>query len=133
VSTHQSRTGKPKEIRSALSVYRTMAVIAGIALFVLIAEMIMKYVFKQDNFLTRNWSYIHGFIYIGYAASVGNLGIKCGWRLWRIVKNLLAGFVPVVPWVAEQRNAKEINALLERDHVGGAAGDASTAGADAGA
>jgi integral membrane protein len=119
---------KPKEIRSALSIYRTMAVIAGIALFILIAEMIMKYAFEQDNFLTKNWSYIHGFIYMGYAASVGNLGLKCAWSLQRIVKNLLAGFVPVVPWIAEQRNAKEINALLARAYV---ADDASPAGADA--
>jgi integral membrane protein len=88
--------------------------------------MIMKYAFHQDNFLTKNWSYIHGFIYMGYAASVGNLGIKCAWTLKRIVLNLLAGFVPVVPWIAEQRNAKEINELLERDYV---VGDASTAGA----
>ncbi len=128
MSTNPSRMGKPKEIRSALSIYRTMAVIAGIALFILIAEMIMKYTFHQDNFLTRNWSYIHGFIYMGYAAAVGNLGLKCGWRLWRIVKNLLAGFVPVVPWIAEQRNAKEINELLDGGYV---AGTASTAGVDA--
>jgi integral membrane protein len=120
--------GKPKEIRSALSIYRTMAVIAGIALFILIAEMIMKYAFDQENFLTRNWSYIHGFIYMGYAAAVGNLGIRCAWTLKRIVLNLLAGFVPVVPWIAEQRNAKEINALLARAYV---ADDASPAGADA--
>lgn len=110
---------KPKQIRSALSIYRVMAIVAGIALFILIAEMVMKYGFDQKNFLTENWSYIHGFIYMGYAAAVANLGLKAAWGLKRIVLNLLAGFVPVVPWVAEHRNTIETNALLSRAYLAG--------------
>ena len=49
---------------------------------------------------------------MGYAASVANLGLKCAWGAVRIVKNLLAGFVPVVPWIAERRNTAQIEALL---------------------
>ena len=114
---YPTNLAKPKQIRSALTIYRVMAVIAGIALFILIAEMIMKYGFDQENFLTENWSYIHGFIYMAFAASVANLGVKVAWGLKRIVLNLLAGFVPVLPWVAEHRNTKEINALLQRAYA----------------
>ncbi|MDN5791240.1 MAG: DUF3817 domain-containing protein [Micrococcales bacterium] len=134
MSTYPANLAKPKQIRSALGIYRVMAVIAGIALFVLIAEMVMKYGFEQDNFLTNNWSYIHGFIYMGYAASVANLGLKAAWTLQRIVLNLLAGFVPVVPWIAEHRNTVQITAMLERARrAGDVTGDVTGAGADAGA
>lgn len=119
MSTYPTKLAKPKQIRSALSIYRVMAIVAGIALFILIAEMVMKYVFTMDNFLTENWSYIHGFIYMAYAASVANLGLKSAWSLVRIVKNLLVGFVPVLPWIVEPKVNRETNALLQRAYVAG--------------
>ncbi|HOF64088.1 MAG TPA: DUF3817 domain-containing protein, partial [Dermatophilaceae bacterium] len=61
---------KPLAIRKALGIYRVMAIVAGIALFILVVEMIMKYGMHQKNFFTDNWSYIHGFIYMAYAASI---------------------------------------------------------------
>jgi integral membrane protein len=120
VSTYPQTLAKPQQIRSALSIYRVLATVAGIALFVLILEMVMKYAFKQTNVLTEYWSPIHGVIYMAYAASVANLGIKSAWGMGRIVKNLLAGFVPVVPWIAERRNTVATEALLSRAYaVGG--------------
>lgn len=117
MSTHPTKLARPAQIRSALSIYRVMAIVAGIALFILIAEMVMKYALSMDNFLTENWSYIHGFIYMGYAASVANLGLKSAWPLVRIVRNLLAGFVPVLPWVAEHRVHQDTTQLLERRYL----------------
>ena len=120
MSTYPQTMAKPQQIRSALSIYRVLATVAGIALFVLILEMVMKYGFKQTNVLTEYWSPIHGVIYMAYAASVANLGIKSAWGVVRIVKNLLAGFVPVVPWIAERRNTVATEALLSRAYaVGG--------------
>jgi integral membrane protein len=124
VSTYPQVLAKPKQIRSALSLYRVLAIIAGIALVILVVEMVMKYAFGQDNALTRYWSPIHGVIYMAYAASVANLGIKAAWGMARIVKNLLAGFVPVVPWIAERRNTAQTEALLSRAYL---AGDGSAA------
>jgi integral membrane protein len=117
VSMYPTTMAKPKQIRSALTIYRVMAIIAGIALFILATEMVMKYGFHQKNFLTENWSYIHGFLYMGFAASVANLGLKVAWPLRRIVLNLLSGFVPFLPWVAEHRNTKEIEAMLQRAYA----------------
>ncbi|NUS41053.1 MAG: DUF3817 domain-containing protein [Terrabacter sp.] len=119
MSTYPQTLAKPQQIRSALSIYRVLATVAGIALFVLILEMVMKYAFKQTNVLTEYWSPIHGVIYMAYAASVANLGIKSAWGVVRIVKNLLAGFVPVVPWIAERRNTVATEALLSRAYVAG--------------
>jgi integral membrane protein len=119
VSTYPQTLAKPQQIRSALSIYRVLATVAGIALFVLILEMVMKYVFKQTNVLTEYWSPIHGIIYFAYAVSVANLGLKAAWGPVRIVKNLLAGFVPVLPWIAERRNTVQTEALLSRAYVAG--------------
>ena len=54
---------------------------------------------------------------MAFAASVANLGVKAAWGLKRIVLNLLAGFVPVVPWIAEHRNTQDVNAMLQRAYV----------------
>ena len=53
-----------------------------------------------------------------YAASVANLGVKSAWSLKRIVLNLLAGFVPIVPWIAERRNTRRSTRCLHRAYVG---------------
>ena len=119
MSTYPQTLAKPQQIRSALAIYRVLATVAGIALFVLILEMVMKYVFKQTNVLTEYWSPIHGLIYFAYAVSIANLGLKAAWGPVRIVKNLLAGFVPVVPWIAERRNTVQTEALLSRAYVAG--------------
>ena len=126
MSTYPQTLAKPAQIRSALSAYRVLAIVAGIALFVLILEMVMKYVFKQTNVLTQYWSPIHGLIYFAYAVSVANLGLKAAWGPVRIVKNLLAGFVPVVPWVAERRNTEQTEALLSRAYTAGTPGPESS-------
>ncbi|MEO7069728.1 MAG: DUF3817 domain-containing protein, partial [Dermatophilaceae bacterium] len=56
---------------------------------------------------------------MGYAASIVNLGVKTGWDLKKIVLNLLTGFVPVLPWVAEHRNTQRTEALLQRAYLAG--------------
>ncbi len=85
MSTYPTNFAKPLQIRKALGIYRVMAIVAGIALFILVVEMVMKYGMHQENFFTKNWSYIHGFIYMAYAASIANLGLKVAWPMLRIV------------------------------------------------
>ncbi len=114
MSMYPTNLAKPLQLRKALGIYRVMAIVAGIALFILVVEMIMKYGMSQKNFFTDNWSYIHGFIYMGDAASIANLGLKSAWGVKRIVLHLLSGFVPLVPFFAERRVTAETNAMLAR-------------------
>lgn len=114
MSTYPTNLADPVQVRTALRLYRVMAIVAGIALFILLAEMVMKYGLHQKNFFTDNWSYIHGFIYMAYAASIANLGLKMVWGLKRIVLHLLTGFVPFLPFFAEHRVTIETEAILAR-------------------
>ncbi|HEY7987717.1 MAG TPA: DUF3817 domain-containing protein [Lapillicoccus sp.] len=123
MSTYPSTLAKPAQIRSALRLYRVMAVIAGIALFVLIAAMFVKYGPPQNPRFSAVWSPIHGLIYLVYAVAIANLGLKSGWGLKRIVLNLLTGFVPILPFVAERRVTASTEALLSRVYL---TGDGST-------
>ncbi len=112
MSTPPPRPAGEKQIRSALKIYRVLAFVAGVALFVLLAAMFVRYIYPKDSTFSTIWSPIHGFIYMGYAATIANLGVKARWSLKKIVLNLLTGFVPVLPWVAEKRNTAAIEALL---------------------
>lgn len=114
MSMYPTNMAKPLQIRQALGIYRVMAIVAGVALFILVVEMIMKYALGQENWFTKNWSYIHGFIYMVYAASIANLGLKLAWGVKRIVLHLLSGFVPLAPFVAEQRVTREVKGILAR-------------------
>jgi len=123
VSTYPTTMAKPDDIRRALTTYRVMAIVAGIALFVLIAAMVVKYGPAQNASFSSAWSPIHGLIYLVYAGSIANLGFKSAWGLKRIVRNMLTGFVPVLPFVAERRVTASTEALLSRVYL---AGDGST-------
>ena len=125
MSTYPSNLAKPPQIRTALKIYRVLATVAGIALFVLLAAMFVRYLYPKNATFSEIWSPIHGFIYMGYAASIANLAVKTRWSLKKIVLNLLTGFVPVLPWVAEKRNTAQTEALLQRAYFAGAS-DEST-------
>ncbi len=119
MSTYPTTLAKPQQIRQALRIYRVMAVIAGVALFVLIVAMIVKYGPAQSPGFSAAWSPIHGLIYLAYAGSIANLGFKSAWGLKRIVLNLLTGFVPILPFVAERRVTASTEALLSRAYFAG--------------
>ena len=108
----------PASTAKALRFFKVMAVLSGLALFVLIGIIVVNGGFGRGG-ASAVWSPIHGLIYFAYAVSVANLGLKAAWGPVRIVKNLLAGFVPVLPWVAERRNTAETEALLSRAYVAG--------------
>ena len=52
----------PAKVSSALSLFKITAIIAGLAMFVLITEMVLKYGFDNDELSW--WSPVHGVIFI---------------------------------------------------------------------
>jgi integral membrane protein len=97
--------------RQALTYFKTMAVIVGIGLLILCAELVLRYGFH--NHILDFWPQPHGFLYILYVFATANLGFKVGWSLSKMVLVMLAGVVPFLSFWAEQRVAQEVEGRLE--------------------
>lgn len=101
---------------AALGRYRVMAWVTGTMLLVLTLEIVLKYVFHANGYVTGadgaqhaapvigSWvAFAHGWIYVVYLASVLDLWSKMRWRFGRLVAMVLAGVVPVMSFILERR------------------------------
>lgn len=102
-------TGDPRSIATALMLFRITAIVAGIGLFVLIAEMILHYGFGND--VLAWWSPVHGVIFFAFVVATANLGFKVGWSLGRMVLTMLLACLPLVAFVEERRVVAEVAPL----------------------
>ena len=93
----------------AVKRFRVMAVVVGLALFVLLVAIVLKYRYDRDGF-AEVYSPIHGYLYIGYLVTVADLARRAGWSLVRTVGVMLAGTVPVLSFVVERRVTRELPA-----------------------
>lgn len=96
----------PAATRTALAFFKAAAIVAGLAMFVLITEMVLKYGF--DNPVLSWWSPVHGLIFMVFVVATANLGFKVGWRLERMVALMLLSCIPLVAFVIERRVAAEV-------------------------
>ena len=96
----------PQATQKALTFFKVMAFIAGLALFVLITEMVLKYGFGNDALAW--WSPVHGLIFMAFVFATTNLGFKVGWSLGRMVAIMLLACIPLVAFVIERRVAREV-------------------------
>ena len=96
--------------RQALTYFKTMAIIVGVGLLILCAELALRYGF--DNHILDFWPQPHGFLYILYVFATANLGFKVGWSLGKMVLVMLAGVVPFLSFWAEQKVAAEVEEQL---------------------
>lgn len=93
----------------ALGRFRVMAVVVGLALFVLLVTLVLKYGYDRPE-VAEVYSPIHGFLYIGYLGTVADLARRAGWSLLRTVGVMLAGTVPVLSFVVERRVTRALPA-----------------------
>lgn len=105
-----TRITHPEAVAKALTFFKWAAITAGLAMFILIAEMVLKYGF--DNPVLTWWSPVHGLIFMVLVAATTNLGFKVGWSLTRIGLILLGSCIPFVAFIIEQRVAREIEPLI---------------------
>jgi integral membrane protein len=101
----------PQAAQKALTFFKVMALIVGVGLLVLVAEMILNYGF--GNHALDWWPQPHGFIYMVYLVATANLGFKVGWGLGKMVLVMLAGCVPFLSFWVEQKVAREVDGRLE--------------------
>jgi len=96
--------------RRALRMFAVMAVVAGLAMFVLIAEMVLKYGF--DNEALTWWSPVHGLIFMVFVFTVANLGFKIGWSFGRMAAIVVGACVPLVAFWIERVVHREVETVL---------------------
>ena len=89
--------------------FRVMAVVVGLALFVLLVTLVAKYGYERERF-AEVYSPIHGYLYIAYLVTVADLARRAGWSLARTVGVMLAGTVPVLSFVVERRVTEDLRA-----------------------
>jgi integral membrane protein len=94
----------------ALRWFKLMAIVAGLAMFVLIAEMVLKYGF--DNEVLTWWSPVHGVIFMVFVFTVWNLGTLLRWSIGRMVAIVLGACIPLVAFWIERRVAAEVEPTL---------------------
>nr|WP_221935648.1 DUF3817 domain-containing protein [Janibacter cremeus] len=92
-----------------MSFFRVSAIVAGLAMFVLILEMVLKYGF--DNDVLAWWSPVHGLIFMVFAVATANLGFKVAWSVGRMIAILLLACIPFVAFVEERRVVREVTPL----------------------
>jgi integral membrane protein len=98
-------------VGGALTRYRVMAWAAGVGLLLLLLNMYLRYVADVETVLDLV-PRIHGFVYMGYLVTVFDLAFRLRWPLRRSVLVCLAGTIPFLSFVAEQRVTQQTRAAM---------------------
>jgi integral membrane protein len=90
-------------VGAALTRYRVIAWIVGVALAVLVLiGMPLKYAFDNPGVVAVVGT-AHGWLYMVYLAATFDLSRRADWPLKRMLAVMLAGTVPFVSFYAERR------------------------------
>lgn len=110
-----------KSARTKLTFFKVMALIVGVGLLVLVAEMILWYGFGNDAL--KWWPQPHGVIFVVYVLATALLGFAVRWPLGRMVLVMLAGCVPLLSFWVERKVAADVEAQLARVAAGAVPAD----------
>ncbi|MFF5181472.1 DUF3817 domain-containing protein [Micromonospora sp. NPDC000316] len=99
---------------AALTRYRVIAWIVGVALILLVViGMPMKYGF-DNPIVVETVGQAHGFLYMVYLLAAFDLSRRAEWPLKRMLLVMLAGTVPFVSFYAERRVTGWLDRPAER-------------------
>ena len=102
--------------RSAWTFYKYMAFIVGTALAVATVALIARHT-TSPEIATANWYgplwMAHGYLFMVYLVAAFNLSIKRGWSIGKMLIVMVAGTIPLMSFVAENKLAKEIEPELK--------------------
>ena len=91
--------------------FRFMAYVVGVMLLILTFAVILRYGFGEET-MSKVVSPIHGFLYMIYLVTVVDLGLRAKFSVVKMVLVMLAGTIPFVSFIAENRVAREIKPQL---------------------
>lgn len=93
-------------MKTPLSRFRTMAIICGINLLLLVfAYLPAKYIFDliESNRILIVVPIAHGYFYIAYILTVLQLGVQKHMKLLTVAWLILAGTLPFASFIAERK------------------------------
>ena len=107
-------------IRRALARFKVASIIEGIALLILVAIMVMRYlVFPGPSTdhatwsqISTTWSPIHGLIYMVYVVLSFDLWLKMRWPITRMLLLMFYGVVPVLSFFGERWTSQRVDLEL---------------------
>jgi integral membrane protein len=109
-------TAGTAKIRGALRRYQVMAMVTGTFLLLVTAGVVVKYVFGVKNATVVEVSSViamaHGFIYMVYLVTCGDLWTRARWGWGRLATLILGGVVPALSFVVERRVTREFAATV---------------------
>lgn len=102
--------------RGSLRRYRVMAIVTGVFLLLVTMGVVVKYVFGVKNATVLEVSSViamtHGFIYMVYLVTCGDLWTRARWGWGRLATLILGGVVPGLSFIAERRVTREFSAAV---------------------
>lgn len=92
-------------MKSAITRYRVMAIIAGIVLLAFTIEITIKYTLGPE---IPWFAQLHGLVYMVYLIVTVDLARRVNWSVARIIGMCLAGTIPLLSFYAERWVVKNI-------------------------
>jgi integral membrane protein len=87
--------------------YRVAAFVVGWGLLILVAAMVLKYVFDMGAAVAV-WGPIHGALFVVYVIIAFDLAYKDRWSPLGTLWVLIAGTIPFVSFVAERQVQRKV-------------------------
>lgn len=86
-------------MKTAITRYRIMAIIAGLVLIAFTIEIFIKYVFGPE---IPWFAQLHGVVYMVYLFVTIDLARRARWKILTTLGMCLAGTIPLVSFYAER-------------------------------
>jgi integral membrane protein len=101
-------SGEARRLRSSFQRYRLMSYAVGTMLLVMVClGLPLQYAWGHAKLAGDGWT-LHGFLYIVYLLSAGDLARRARFTFWQLVGVVTAGFLPGLAFFVEHRVAKRI-------------------------
>lgn len=94
-------------MKSAITRYRVMAIVAGIVLLAFTVEIVVKYTLGPE---IPWFAQLHGLLYMIYLITTIDLARRANWSVGRIIGMCLAGTIPLLSFIAERWVVKSVRA-----------------------
>jgi integral membrane protein len=104
--------GSDASLAKALARYRVLAYVVGVGLVVLVCVGVPLKYLAGIPAVVEVVGPLHGFLYLVYLLSVGDLSIRARWSPVRTILVMLAGTVPFLSFVAERATTRHVQARL---------------------